>query len=214
MAASLLGLHGPKGVGKDTACGFVSEWASTRGISVSRRGFADALKLSFARLFIPDIAPEEAVAWCDELKQDSTLSVAWQRVDDAYTETTITHRISGRQALQRFGTEGHRNVFGDDFWIDALLPVRDDWIKNFRPMLGPEPDIAVVTDVRFPNEAERIKELGGLIWRLEGRTTSPDIHLSEMPLPPGYIDRTIVNDDSLAELNYKVIVAADEDFPL
>jgi len=35
----------------------------------------------------------------------------------------IEHSITGRQALQRYGTEGHRDVFGEDFWVDALLPV-------------------------------------------------------------------------------------------
>jgi len=64
----LIGLHGRLGAGKDTAFEGIHKWASERGVRAARRGFADALKLSFARLFIPDCGLDEAVNWCNTLK--------------------------------------------------------------------------------------------------------------------------------------------------
>ena len=195
----LIGINGKKGSGKDTACDFIREWASTRDMTVERRGFADLLKLSFARLFLPDMSRQEAIIWCDELKQDSTLSIAWSRGDrGADTVTSIYHSISGRQALQRYGTEGHREIFGDDFWVDTLLP-DEDWEMNFSPTFGGfgvTPDFAVITDLRFENEASQIKRLGGQIWVIEREhhdEENPDPHPSEAPLPDYLVNRRIIN---------------------
>jgi len=116
----LIGLHGRLGAGKDTAFEGIHKWASERGVRAARRGFADALKLSFARLFIPDCGLDEAVNWCNTLKgheSASRLAVSWGVFSEYGTDTTIEHSITGRQALQRFGTEGHRDVFGEDFWV-------------------------------------------------------------------------------------------------
>lgn len=106
--------------------------------------------------------------------------------------------ISGRTFLQRYGTEAHRDLFGDDFWVDALLPLEikkfhgDEarWQKNF-----PTSDIAVITDVRFENEAERIRDLGGQVWRID-RPDLPeteDQHASEQALPISMVDVVVPN---------------------
>jgi len=201
----LIALNGRRGAGKDTAFGYIQEWASARGVSAHRRGFADALKQSFARMFIPDISVEEALMWCDELKADSLLTVSWERSDSFSTLTEVTHKISGRQALQRYGTEGHRDVFGDDFWVDVLLPeetIHDDlegivptWPYNFRgPLSAEPPEICVITDCRFPNEALRVKALGGEVWEIDRIDMElDDSHASEVPLPPELIDHTLPN---------------------
>lgn len=196
--AILLGLNGRRGAGKDTAFGYVQEWASQRGLLAARRGFADLVKLSFARLFLPDCSIDEAVNWCDTLKlpHASRLEVEWVNYNaDDGQQTFVKHRINGRLALQRYGTEGHRQVFGDDFWVDALLPQEDGWARNF---MGPfdqnEPDICVVTDVRFDNEARRIHALGGQIWEVyRGGLTTNDTHASEEPLTVTLVSKTIYN---------------------
>lgn len=218
---TLIGLNGRRGSGKDTAFGYLREWATERGLSAHRRGFADSLKLSFSRLFIPNISLEEAVLWCDELKMppsssmDSLLTIAWGHVDRHGTNTRIQHSINGRQALQRYGTEGHRDVFGDDFWVDALLPanlnVDRPWPYNFRgPLTAEPPDIAVITDVRFPNEAERVRQLGGQIWRIDRGGDLNDFHASEQDLPEDLVNVTIYNDGLLEYLERIVRETAEE----
>lgn len=63
----LLGLNGPKQSGKDTACSYLQEWGSERGLLIKRRGFADLLKQSAYRLFNPDAGIEESIVWADNL---------------------------------------------------------------------------------------------------------------------------------------------------
>ena len=60
-----------------------------------------------------------------------------------------------RRLLQIFGTEIGRSLLGENIWVE--LATRNlESSKNY-----------VFTDVRFPNEADKIKNLGGLIWRVE-----------------------------------------------
>lgn len=119
------------------------------------------------------------------------------------------HRAAtGREYLQLYGTEAHRQVFGDSFWTDQVLPLGYDspvipkfW-ANF-----PDADIAVVTDVRFTDEAQRVRDLNGHVWEIYrdqidrggGKT-----HVSESPISPDLIDQTIYNSSSLEVFNSTV----------
>lgn len=62
-----------------------------------------------------------------------------------------------REAMQTLGTEWGRAQFGDDFWVNQWEAAVKD------PQQYPH---VVVDDVRFPNEAAKIRELGGVIIRL------------------------------------------------
>ena len=60
-----------------------------------------------------------------------------------------------RRLLQAIGTEGVRDHIGDDSWIRAAKSTIDK-----------TPGPVVVTDVRFPNEADAIHAWGGDLWRV------------------------------------------------
>lgn len=51
--------------------------------------------------------------------------------------------------------EGCRNNIHQDVWVESVVRKID---TNFP---------SVITDVRYPNEAEKIKSLGGIIWKVE-----------------------------------------------
>lgn len=63
-----------------------------------------------------------------------------------------------RRYLQRLGTEGIRGNFGEDAWVDIA--------KRTIQELPVDTKI-VMPDVRFPNEAQAVKDLGGVVWRTE-----------------------------------------------
>lgn len=63
-----------------------------------------------------------------------------------------------RRYLQRLGTEGIRGNFGEDAWVDIA--------KRTIQELPTDTKI-VMPDVRFPNEAQAVKDLGGVVWRTE-----------------------------------------------
>lgn len=187
----LVGLNGRKRSGKDTLAQMMIEQARVRGLKVVRRGFADQLKLSAARAFYPDIELNDAVRWCDTVKESGVLTVA---VDNDYGRRVA--EITGREWLQRYGTESHRDVFGPDFWVDALIPVPYPG-RNFDGA-----DIGVVTDARFANEAVRVRLCGGYVVNVSRPEVEDgsDAHASEAPLDDGLIDYWVLNDGSLDDL--------------
>jgi hypothetical protein len=65
-----------------------------------------------------------------------------------------------RKRLQEIGTELGRDKYGDDIWCNVL----NNWIKVYS-LRGIKRFI--ITDVRFENEANFIKSLGGKIIKIE-----------------------------------------------
>lgn len=192
----LLGLHGPAQSGKDTAFAVIEQVAAEAGFKASRRGFADKLKQSAMRIFKPDATVEEAIAWADDFK--------FLGVVETYTHPDkMQFQIDGRQLLQHYGTEAHRDVFGPDFWVDALLPLGNAsypaerwsrWQTNFCDDFVTWPNVAVITDVRFENECHRIHDLGGQVWRINRVDLARgDTHASEAVLDDELIDLEVEN---------------------
>ena len=94
-----------------------------------------------------------------------------------------------RELLQRFGTEVGREMFGEDFWVDAAIDSIQDGSK------------VIVSDVRYPNEADAFKKLGGEVWRVvrPGYGAAND-HASEHALNDYDFDQVIDNGGSLEGL--------------
>lgn len=99
---------------------------------------------------------------------------------DGYKETEFGEEI--RRLLQRLGTEAGRNLLGENIWVDAALTGHH------------EDDRIVVTDVRFPNEAQAIKAAGGIIVRVERPgVAAANAHVSERALDDWKFDYTLEN---------------------
>jgi len=100
-----------------------------------------------------------------------------------------THGPEIRGLLQRFGTEVGREMFGEDFWVDAAINSIPDGSK------------VVVSDVRYPNEAEAVKKLGGQVWRVvrPGYGAAND-HASEHALNDYNFDEVLENSGSVQAL--------------
>lgn len=160
-------------------------------------GFADKLKCLGAKILGYEGTPRDLIAAMDEFKEHGTIRVI---------DVNPLGFITGRQYLQNLGNEA-RNVFGDTFWIDMVLPQpslhpanrkEDNQIALER--MYPDIDVVCVTDVRYPNEAERIRRLGGLVVHVQRPGVESDGHISEQPLPASLIDVRLVNDGTLEDL--------------
>ncbi len=183
----LLGLSGKKESGKNTAAKFIAKKYS-KNIEVEEVSFAKKLKESAAACF--GIPRNEALEWCDQLKQTDNSVLA------SFPGDFPNALVSGREFLQNYGTEAHRDIFGADFWINAALPV--DFAHNRK--------IVCVTDVRFENEAERIKDCGGYVIQiLREDQSSQDSHASEQPLNMNLIDLIIQNNGTLDDFKSNVL---------
>jgi hypothetical protein len=171
----LIGLHGRKLAGKDTVYER-ARLAAADDIAVDRASFADLLYESAAA------AVGVTVAQLREWKANDRYRVQ-VAFDDGARRWTYGD-VSVREYLQNYGTEAHRDLFGPDFWVD-----------NVR--LDHEGRILMVTDVRFPNEAEAVRRAGGFVVNVVGPDeveNAGDGHASETPLPHALVDATLYND--------------------
>jgi hypothetical protein len=153
----IVGLTGLKGSGKDTIAAHL-----IKSYGFERRAFADKLKESAAALL--KLEPQHF----EVLKNSPDILLAIGSFKQNGMFETIVSQ-STREFLQRYGTESHRDIFGQDFWIDQLLPM--DGFYADRNI--------VVTDVRFVNEADRIHALKGYVVRVVRTMFNEDLHKSE-----------------------------------
>jgi hypothetical protein len=100
--------------------------------------------------------------------------------------------------MQRLGTEFGRELIGDDVWIRAWR-----YYVELVPLLRG----IVVDDIRYANEAEAVRDAGGVVVRIiRPGGTRRDAHVSEkfefMP------DVTLPNDGTQADMVAKVVTLA------
>jgi hypothetical protein len=183
----IIGLSGHKGSGKDLVAAYL-----VKEHGFERKAFADPLKRSVAALFnIP-------FSDVDKLKMNDKILVGIGMIGEPEYDQWIQHMgyqaLSWRELLQRYGTEAHRDVFGVDFWLEYTLP-----LGGYYPGRA-----IVVSDVRFENEANRIKELGGFVWFIDRPSVFPghDLHTSEVF--DFDEDWVVINDGTIEELYEEV----------
>lgn len=98
-----------------------------------------------------------------------------------------------RRLLQVFGTEVGREMFGQNFWVDYAVNNIEDGAR------------VVFADVRFPNEADAIRALGGHVARVERPgIEAVNSHVSEHALDGYKFDTVVANDGTIADLHEKI----------
>lgn len=138
----IIGITGSQGSGKD----------SIGDILVKHYGF---LKMSFAA-HLKDVASllffMDRKMLAGETPEDRKI----REEPDKFWSEKLGYDFTPRHALQFLGTDLLRNQFSQNIWIDCLE----------RKILETDKDV-VITDVRFPNEIDMIRNSGGTIWRIE-----------------------------------------------
>lgn len=169
---TLIGIAGYARSGKDTLGHLLVDRHGFHRIS-----FADALRdVLYATnpIVLPHLTRDNRV-------QDVVDVKGWERAKDEHPEI--------RRLLQALGTEGGRQAIDDDVWVDTAM-------RGVRPH-----GKYVFTDVRFPNEAQAIKDAGGVVIRLERPGFGPtNGHPSESALDGWDWDATILNDSTVEHL--------------
>jgi hypothetical protein len=103
----------------------------------------------------------EQKRFADKLKKIASI-LTDASIEDCYTQEGKNKLIpvfnmTIGQIQQKLGTEAMRNGFDKDVWVKALLSGYDPLMNNW-----------VISDVRFKNEADFIKNADGYLIRLEG----------------------------------------------
>lgn len=202
----VIGLTGKALSGKDTALGFIREGFPDH--EIIHKSFARKMKISCARALGFEGTDDECIDFADDLKWAGKIKVEWNNTvlkeSPSLTSNWENWEISGREFEQNYGTEAHRDIFGQDFWVHHALADVTEPNENGK--------VIVITDVRFPNEAVKIKELGGYLVYIDKPSADVgDKHTSESGIENP--DFTIVNDSTLDKYRYEVIQTCKQIIP-
>ena len=126
-------------------------------------GFADPLKIISIQLF--GLLEEQCYGTNDQ--KNTPINIKWE---DLPVSSDKTGFITAREFLQYFGTEVCRKI-KPNIWVDSCI--------NRINQSGT--GLAIVSDVRFPNEVDAIQKAGGKVIRLT-RKPYEDAHGSEISL--------------------------------
>jgi hypothetical protein len=125
--------------------------------------------------------------------KDRVLGKEWDRVTFnpfGKNSDEIRKQITVRQLLQEVGTDAMRNVIHPNIWVNALFA---DYKK---PIIASMSDSQIeqkikegnfsypnwiITDLRFPNELEAIKQKGGITIRIHRDLHKGNAHIAPIP---------------------------------
>ena len=142
------------------------------------------------------------------LEGDTNESREWREQKDIFWTAETGRLITPRIVLQEFGTDCMRNGFYDGIWVSLLK----------KKLLENSHTDFVIPDVRFENEINMIKEVGGEVWvvvrgstpewlqdyQRNNITPPDDIHSSEYRWVKAKKDYIIDNNSTLHELRHRV----------
>lgn len=136
----IIGLCGLIGSGKDTVAKYLID-----NYQFKQESFASSLKDCVACAFQWDRGKLEGITEEDRTWRES--------VDHWWADKLNMPTLTPRWVLQYWGTDVIRDNFHNDMWIYSLQKKIENTTDNI-----------IISDCRFPNEINSIKELGGEIW--------------------------------------------------
>jgi len=136
--------------------------------------FADSLKWICTELF--DIR-YECVWGTNNQKNKIQDHLLWENMPESKKSGPMT----SREFMQYFGTEVMRKIY-EPIWINSCI----------KKIEKEGPELAIIADVRFPNEVDKLKDAGASVIRLT-RDCFHDDHPCESALDEDVFDWSIFN---------------------
>lgn len=144
----IIGVTGFIGSGKDTIADYLCTFHGFKRVS-----FASSLKDAVSSIF----------GWDRELLEGSTKSSReWREQKDVWWSERLDMEITPRWVLQYWGTEVCRNNFHKDIWVASV----ENKLRQTKENI-------VITDCRFANEVNALKNAGAITMRVN-RGQPPD----------------------------------------
>ena len=188
----IIGISGYSGSGKDLVGTIIQE------ISLNKWHIKKwAGKLKTIASILTGIPVEN---FEDQEFKKTLLGPEWGTVKDiplngvpVFADIQFNSLITVRDFLQKLGTDAIRDNLHENTWVNATLAdytTESNWI---------------ITDTRFPNEAEAIKKAGGIVIRINRPGVQPiNPHPSETSLDDWEFDAVINNDGDVSDIVHKV----------
>ena len=177
----IIGLAGYAGSGKDTVRAMLEE------LGFNGLAFADPIRAVLRELLTSNGITDEYID-SREFKEQIIPELG----------------VSYRQMAQTLGTEWGRSLHAD-FWLRLAGAYIADITEHQNAMHF------CISDVRFVNEAQWVKDRGGVIWRIERPSAVPvRAHRSEQEIYHFTPDLVIDNSGSLDDLRHFIADAVGD----
>ena len=193
----IIGISGKAQSGKDTVCRMIVYTLWYYNYSQRLKPFdIEHYYTTYERFGdVIDFTHWYKTSFANKLKQclSNILNVSISKFEDNEFKKSEVEWLgmTVRELLQKFGT-AIRNEVSDDFWVKACL-------NNLE-----KDDDYLITDVRFKSEAKGIKDLEGIIVRVNREGAGAGNHISEIDLDDYSFDYVINNDGDMEDLLLKV----------
>lgn len=134
---------------------------------------------------------------CSKEKYEEEYRVNWR--------TAYKHEFTPRELMQFIGTDLFRDKLLNNIWVNALFAdyqsktiIDKNITKGFPKVEYPN---WIITDVRFPNELQDIKERNGIVIRINrNNIDASSTHESETALDNAEFDYVIDNNSDIPHL--------------
>lgn len=189
----IIGITGKAQSGKDTACRIVQLINTVDYGCACSEGEGEKYILDNVDNILPITCMWEKHAFADKLKECASIILGVPRFmfesgefKESFTSLPLSNKegepMTNREFLQYFGTEVGRSI-DKNLWIKALMysygrDKESHWI---------------IPDVRFPNEADAIRNVGGVLWKIEREGSGAGNHISEKLIDDIMVDIIIEN---------------------
>jgi hypothetical protein len=201
---AIISLSGKIGSGKDTVAQIIQECTPYHKWEVKKW----AGKLKVIAELITGIPKEK---FEDQDFKYTNLPECWDRQLQSGRYKT-TQPMTVRDLLQLLGTEAMRNGLHENVWVNALMSeytgIVKEWDELGNETLAEYPNW-IITDTRFPNELNAVREQKGITIKVHRPGRKSDAkqaqHASETALDGVKDwDYVISNDGDLSDLKLKV----------
>lgn len=182
----IIGIHGPKGVGKNFVGNVTGSVFEEKGWTVKKLAFADDIK----EFCINVLGLDRFLVYGSDHDKNTLTRYLWDRMP-SFVRQKFPEKsgpMSIREVLQVFGTEFMRECWDPNIWVKSVM----------RKIRNGQEKCYIVTDVRFQDEFNSIKEMNGYNWIVDGpqrgdEHVKKDNHVSEKGLDKLSFPFTISN---------------------
>ena len=192
----IIGVSGYSGSGKDLVGTMIQFLASRNNAKVSLEDILD-FPINH-EYWLEEQSGWEIKKWAGKLKTIASMltGIPVEKFEDQQfkkTDLGPEWDMTVRDFLQKLGTDAVRDGLHSNAWVNALM---SDYTSESK---------WVITDTRFPNEAEAIRKKDGIMIRVERSGVKPiNNHPSETGLDDYTFDHVIKNNGSIEDLLLKV----------